>query len=298
MKPTFIGIGAGRCGTTSVYYYLRQHPHVQMSPRKEAHFFSYVAAKADFEAGRAFIKDPVRTWQEYQHLFGDPRTATAAGEISPSYLWWPGAAEAIHKYCPDARLFCILRNPVDRAYSAYLGHSEKGEEKRSLTEVIQAELDTPSTYPLVATNYYVRIGFYARELQPYLELFGRQLKILFYDDLEASSTEFMRGLFEFIGVDPDFRVDTSSRFNTHGVRSLEQRFGSTGLKGFMGVVKRFLPRRLYYFAYRHYSTSLSAASRPPAMPADLRGRLQRAYAADIHELEALTGRDLSSWLKS
>ena len=41
VQPTFIGIGAAKCGTTSVYEYLRQHPDIYVTPKKETNFFSF-----------------------------------------------------------------------------------------------------------------------------------------------------------------------------------------------------------------------------------------------------------------
>ena len=38
-KPDFFIVGALKCGTTSLYEYLRQHPEVFMSRIKEPHFF-------------------------------------------------------------------------------------------------------------------------------------------------------------------------------------------------------------------------------------------------------------------
>ena len=39
--PNFIVIGASKCGTTSLYAYLKQHPEIFLSHIKETHFFSF-----------------------------------------------------------------------------------------------------------------------------------------------------------------------------------------------------------------------------------------------------------------
>jgi len=299
MRPTFIGIGPARCGTTSVYYYLKQHPQVFMSPVKETHFFAYDVSKADFSAGRAILHEPVRLLEDYEQLFKDADTASAVGEISPNYFWWAGVPTAIHRSLPEARVFCILRNPVDRAYSSYRMHVDDGTETRSFRQVVRAELDSPSEYPLAAENYYVRIGFYAHHLARYVELFGQQrLNVCFYDDLERSAARFMRALFGFIGVDPDLVVDTSSRYNTLGVRKLEQGLQIRGLKRLFKRFRSLIPERMYRLIYRGYSASVTAAVPVPPMPRELRERLRDAYAADIQALQSLTGRDLSRWLSA
>jgi len=297
VNPTFIGIGPARCGTTSVYYYLRQHPQIFMSPIKEPHYFTYQAAPADFGAGRLILNHPVKSRAQYDDLFKKSGGAAATGEISPSYFWGAGVADAIHAALPEVRLFCILRDPAERAYSAYRHYFSRGTEMRSLEQALSQELESPTEFPRAATNYYVRAGYYARQLAPYLERFGRQqLKILFYEDLEASASQFMRELFDFIGVDPDFPVDTSSRFNTSSMHTTERGIRALGVWRAWKQLRRLVPQRLYYWLYRGYSASLTAAVPVPSMPTELRGRLIDAYAADIRALQALTGRDLSRWL--
>jgi hypothetical protein len=178
-------------------------------------------------------------------------------------------------------------------------HVDDGTETRSFRQVVHAELDSPSEYPLAAENYYVRIGLYAYHLARYIELFGqRQLSICFYDDLERSAAKFMRELFNFIGVNPDFAVDTSSRFNTLGVRKLEQRPQTRGLKRLFKRLRSLIPERLYYLIYRGYSASVAETLPVPPMPRDILERLRDAYAADIQALQTLTGRDLSHWLRA
>jgi len=299
MNPTFIGVGPARCGTTSVYHYLKQHPQVFMSAKKEMNFFSYQRGRSEIDAGRADLHDPVTSWGEYQELFGHAGAARAAGEISPSYFWWPGVAEGIHRTLPEARIFCILRNPIDRAYSSYRMHVDNGGETRTFDQVVKDELKTPTQYPWAAGNYYVRIGFYARHLAPFVALFRpHKLKICFYDDLESSPARFMRELFEFIGVDPDFVVDTSSRFNTLGVRRMEQALQARRLGGLLKQIRRVVPQALYHRMYRSYSASAAARHRVPPMPAEIRARLIDAYAEDLRALEQLSGRDLSQWLRA
>ena len=298
MKPTFIGIGPPRCGTTSVYHYLKQHPQVFMSPVKETHFFAYQILEKDILAGRAILHDPVTSVQQYEALFRGAGTARAIGEISPGYLWRAGVAEAIHGALPDARLFCILRNPIDRAYSAYRAHVADGQESRSFEQVVREETDSPSKYPLGGTNYHIRIGMYAFHLEPYRKLFREaQLKICFYEDLESSAEHFMRELFAFIGVDPELVVDTSSRFNTMGGRQLERRLQSSGLGWVSRRLRKLIPRRLYYFLYRGYSAAVTGIPGAATIRRETREQMRDAYAADIAALQSLTGRDLSNWLK-
>jgi hypothetical protein len=297
--PTFIGIGPARCGTTSVYYYLRQHPQVHMSPRKETNFFAYLAGRDPFAAGRAVPFETVKTWVEYERLFENSSGAKAAGEISPAYFWWPGVADSVYSALPGARVFCILRNPIDRAYSSYRMHIDIGDESRTFEQAIFSELDSPAPDSTLVTDRYIRIGFYAAGLSRWLELFGpQQVKIFLYDDLAASADRFMQELFRFIGVDPEAPVDTSTRFNTFGTNNLERRLLPRGIGRVLRRLRRLVPQRIYMGLYRVYSTSLALTAGASPVPAWAREQLRAVYSSDILELQALTGRDLSHWMRA
>jgi hypothetical protein len=41
VTPSFFVLGAARCGTTSLHYYLDQHPDIAMSAVKEPNFFLF-----------------------------------------------------------------------------------------------------------------------------------------------------------------------------------------------------------------------------------------------------------------
>jgi hypothetical protein len=112
MLPTFIGIGAQRAGTTWAYNCLAQHPDVYMSEKKELHFFyAHYARGLDWYAAQ----------------FSAAGDAVARGEISPDYMYSREALANMARDLPGVRLFAILRNPIDRAISAYSLRQERNE---------------------------------------------------------------------------------------------------------------------------------------------------------------------------
>ncbi len=126
-KPDFLIIGAQKCGTTSLFFYLSQHPDIVMPEIKEIHFFDL-----QYEKG---IK-----W--YYNLF--PKTSiikkTFTGEASPYYLFNPLVPERVFKHLPNIKLIVLLRNPVDRAYSHFM-HEKKynHEDLDSFEEAVEIE---------------------------------------------------------------------------------------------------------------------------------------------------------------
>jgi hypothetical protein len=297
MMPTFIVAGPPRCATTSTYYYLRQHPQVFMSPIKETNFFAYLASQRGLSLAQSTMNRPVRSLEAYQQQFEGAGGALAVGEASPIYFWIAGAAELIRAYLPEIRLVFILRNPIDRAYSAFLKSVQDGEEQRSFEEAVNQELLHPDEEPDRARGFYVRIGFYSRFLARFTSVFGPdQLCISFQDDLESAPATFLRNLLLFIGVDPERHVDTSARYNTSQVVRADTLLRAGRWKAVSQRLGRFIPAPIYRQLYRGYSASLDRLIEVPPVRAETRRRLCGAYASDIRELQALSGRDLSHWL--
>ena len=118
--PSFIILGAQKCGTTSVYEYISQHPLVLKGGRRETHFFDW--RWPEVERGKPMSRDEL--YGVYMNFFNKEalfqHASLISGESTPSYLFHSNLVIPRMKLlCPDARLIIILRNPVDRAYSQY-----------------------------------------------------------------------------------------------------------------------------------------------------------------------------------
>ena len=128
--PTFLIIGAGRSGTTSLYHYLGQHPDIFMSPVKEPGFFAYEDETRPLIGayGEAELPGYSTRREDYEALFADVSVETAAGEASVDYLYLPRAARRIRRHVPQARLIAILRQPADRSHSQFWARVASGRE--------------------------------------------------------------------------------------------------------------------------------------------------------------------------
>ena len=96
-KPDFFIVGAPKCGTTSFYHYLRQHPQIFMPDNKEPHYFGSDLKKRSDE----FIK----TEEEYLSLFKDADPSQMTGEASTFYLYSKVAQEEIKSFSPHAKKY-------------------------------------------------------------------------------------------------------------------------------------------------------------------------------------------------
>ncbi|MEO8383332.1 MAG: sulfotransferase [Acidobacteriota bacterium] len=271
--PNFLIIGAAKGGTTSLYHYLRQHPDIYMSPMKEPNYYT--------EEDQLFGKRSVRSRSEYEQLFDGVNGEHAIGEATARYLNAIGGVSRIKADLPGVRVIATLRQPAERGYSAYLMRFTDSLEWTSAEEVLQPG------------NYQFESGLYHAKLQRYFDTLPReQIKVILFDDLIARPGETVRSLFTFLGVDPDFAVDTSIRFNpTFSPRfvRLTRLFNATAT-----TMARIAPWAT--------STGLGKPLRrmllrkPDPIPPTLWRRLTDQYRDDIIATGKLIERDLSHWL--
>ena len=294
--PTFIIIGAGKGGTTSLYHYLGQHPDVYMSTLKEAKFFAYEGETPVFNGPRDREKHEglITTLDRYQALFSGVTTETAIGEASPHYLYLPKACERIHHHLPNAQLFAILRDPVERAYSSFLHLIRDGREpQRDFNKALAQEAER------IRQNYaviwaYKSMGFYHAQLSRYYQRFDpRQIHVYLYEDLKADPIGLSQKVFRAIGVDDSFVPNTSPRYN---VSIVPRSRWVNNLLRTDNPVKRVLstvPGGWRVTRAVHQWNSLR-----PQCPPDVRRELVAVYREDILKLQDLIDRDLSAWLRT
>lgn len=108
-KPDFIIVGAQKAGTSSLYYYLSQHPKLLASQNKEMAYFN---RDDNFEKGRNWYQ---KAFIDTQRIFGD----YLRFEATPDYLYRPIAAMRMHEEYPGLKIIILLRDPVKRAFSAW-----------------------------------------------------------------------------------------------------------------------------------------------------------------------------------
>jgi sulfotransferase family protein len=176
--PNFLIIGAMKSGTTSLYFYLKQHPQAYMSSLKEPNFFALEGSNLNFDGAEG--KERIQRWlkrdfltdiEEYRALFRGAAGETAIGEPSPIYLYSPEASRRIRHYVPEAKLIAVLRSPVERAYSAFLYMTRGGREPlKAFPEALQAE-ESSMRDNWEWIWHYRHVGLYYTQLKRYYDVF-------------------------------------------------------------------------------------------------------------------------------
>jgi hypothetical protein len=192
-----------------------------MSAVKEPCFFSTEVRPENFaEEVRPGASGLIADWESYEALFREAGEAKVVGEASVCYLWSASAPGNIARAIPGARILMVLRDPADRAFSQYAQGVAKGWIRCGFREHVEASLRPHDgrfriTYPLL------QMGEYAEQIRRYREHFPEeQMHIRLYEDFQEDPAGLLRGVFEFLGVDPEFRVDLSQRERVYGERRI------------------------------------------------------------------------------
>ena len=291
--PDFLVIGVGKAGTHSIYEYLRQHPSISLTRRKETHFFVCDQASEAVPVGfeKQDFTDSIDDLTDYLHEFDAKPTATVYGEVCPSYYYYPNAARNIRKYVPDVKLVCILRNPVDRLFSNFTYGSENNSASQ-FSEKVTRYFENPDEDPKFAR--WVDNGNYSRSLEVYFDLFpGENIKIFLYEELSTYPRKLMRELLEFIGL-PDFEFDTSQRFNVSGKVKLKWLKKLIKKYQLSARLRRCLP--VSFYQKLRVFTEKAITDKKESIPAESSKILLEFYRPDLLKLQDLIHMDLSAWL--
>jgi hypothetical protein len=193
--PNLFVVGAARSGTTSLWRYLDVHPEIFMSPVKEPAFFAPPVTR--------IVKDS----ETYLRLFSGARDERFKGEASTAYLAAKSAPAEIQRVRPDARVMVSLREPVAQCHANYLLWHGLGVDPRSFRQAIREEVFEGRQHlfrvgDATSSTTYTGMASYTGPVRRYLDVFGGQVCVLFFEELVADPRRVVRRLFEFLELDP------------------------------------------------------------------------------------------------
>jgi len=294
--PNFVVIGAYKSGTTSLYQYLKEHPEIFLSSVKEMSYLAYedgVTPRSIW--GTPIVRDLnqflIRSISAYQNNFKSVNSEKAIGDVSPMYMASAVAPERIKHYLEDVKIIAILRNPVDRAYSAYLMHVRNGRENRNMEDII---LENPFEERIIRT------GFYYPQLKRYFDLFDAdKIRILIFEEFKANTVKVMQDVYRFLGVTDSFVPNVNIIHNVGGIPKHPKLY-RLGLGRRFWIIQRYLPSLSRIVTKPLRGVRISVINREfikaPELPADVRYKLKEVYRGDILQLQNMLKRDLSAWL--
>jgi hypothetical protein len=279
-RPSFLFVGASKSGSSWFFEILREHPQVFVPANKATFFFSDYFTRGN-------------SW--YEAFFARAPCENAIGEVCHDYLASPEALRRIREYRPDMRLVCCLRNPYARALSSWRFFRRNGMDQPTLAA--QGERD-PSVFDQ---------GYYATQLSALYSIFPKdQVIIFFFEELSAAPQTVAQRLYEFIGVNSDFRppslhrrVNVNAKPRVRLAARLVQYIHKQSwkhshyLSNLIGQIKQIGPLRRFVRVTLYKETESSSDWREHM--GDFPDRIISRYELEIRELEKMLGKDLTAW---
>jgi hypothetical protein len=281
-------VGAPKCATTSMLRYLGQHPELYDHPQAECDYFlnaDEFARGWDYAHERYYSKDP-----------GPPVQLVAKRAVM---LFDRDALERLAGHNADVVVTAMLRDPVERAYSAYTFAQLRGWQKpepfeaaveRELSEGPSEDVDPYRPEGYLSKGVYV---WYVRRL---FEIFpSDRVHVFTTEEVAAGGAggTVWRTLFNAVGADPGFVPQYEVRHNVAATpRSARLAQVLASRTGPVGLVRRVAPDRLLDTARRVTSAVIDKPSRPEGMAPETRARLEEFFQPFNRELEELLGRPL------
>lgn len=208
--PDFLIIGAAKCGTSSLYDHLMQHPCIGQSLAKQIHFFDrYFDRKTSwYKVCFPFI------WEKF-YVEKLLKKKFATGEATAHYMTHPLAAKRAFEIVPNAKIIVMLRNPVDRAYSHYNMEKANYNEELSFEEVIEQENtriagefekmlknenNSGVNYPHRA---YIKSGEYLDQIKRWMEYYPKgQFLFIKTEEFNKDPSGIYHQVLKFLGLPP------------------------------------------------------------------------------------------------
>ena len=284
MKVGIFIVGAPKAGTTSLHYYLNEHPEILMSSVKEPDFFS---DKEIVDQGLYYGTSRINTSQKYHNLFSDNKEEKIFGESSVSYLYYPEVPKRIKKYNTEAKIIIMLRNPVDRAFSHYLMDFRLGLLSDRFEDVFNKKEG-------LKFQQYFLLGNYYSQVKRYFDAFSKEnVHIIWYSDFKKDAEKEVQKVFKFIDVDSNYKVSFETVHNS---------FSMPKNKIIRNIYSIVWLRKLLSFLFPStfvgfIKSTLFKKGNKPKIPTEIRKIFTEYYLDDICKLEELLSINLSEWKK-
>lgn len=299
--PDFLIVGVQKAGTTSIAEYLNQHPKCGISKIKEPSFFSYYGLpKEKYLKLKEFNKsassfDVVTDFENYLNLF--PKKSII-GEASTHYFYFSkrtivNIKKFYGKDYKNLKIIIILRDPVERAFSAWSMFVRDGKEKRPFLLALKESKETAKKMDIVEFDY---IGFslYSESLMLFLDEF-ENVKIILFEDFKKNPLKVIQDIYGFLGIEKEFIPDVSLRFNPSGKPKNKLIYDFIiGQNPIKSLIKPFIPENTRKRIRTKIQNKLLNKIK---LSLNDRYEALKFFIEDIEKVEVILKKDLSLWKK-
>ena len=296
-KPNFIIAGFPKCGTTSLFHYLKQHPDIFMPNQKELHFFTQAQIfKLNKGPKDKVVKQShIKSEKEYLELFKSVKDEIAVGDASPSYINYPENFGMIKQYLNDPKVIVIVRDPIDRAYSNYLHLKRELRETMDFFSALKNE-DNRREESYSDFWYYRFNSTYYKKILMAKKTFSNVL-VLTSEEFKKNPEITLKKVYSFLGVKLIVNKQAlETKFNVGGYYKKNL---ITSLlfqpSGFKNALKKIIkPTRWIKMLLSKFSRLFQI--KKPSIDQDSLSYLKNHFSKEINNLKKMNI-DVSKWRK-
>ena len=293
--PNLFVVGAPKCGTTSIYEYLKSHPEIFMSETKEINFFGNDLQWYNSN-NRILNKD------QYLQFFKKSNGYKVIGEASTIYIHSETACDEIYNFNPSSKIIIMVRNLVDLIISMHSQLLFTGSENEvSLATALKLEEarmrmdDLPPLIDIANKLFYVHNSRnLLNNIKRYYKIFGRQnVHLIVLDDLKSNPEIEYSKVLDFLGADnsyiPQFSIHNKGRgFRYDFLRKFIRKFSPI-----LGRLRgKIISRPIGIMKLLEKINSKNVDNRVSSSTIDF---LYSEIGNSIAELEKFINRDLKNW---
>ena len=289
MKVNFFIVGAPKSGTTSLYYYLDEHPEVEMSREKEPDYFSHESIQ---NQGMYYGNQRIDSEKKYHSLFNKASKGVIFGEASVSYLFYNTVAEKIKRYNSDAKIIIMLRNPIDRAFSHYLMDFRLGLVSDSFENIINKTSKAKNTH--LFFQQYIEVSEYSNQIDRYLKEFDAN-KILFidYEDFKKDTSKVVRNVYAFLDINSEYKANI---YKKHNPFTMSKNNFIRFIYSFIfirNILTLLFPKKLV----ASIRSLFFKQDNKPVLSEETRRQLKQYFKKDVLKLNQIMNKNFSKWIK-
>lgn len=272
--PNLFIIGAPKCGTTSLFEYLGQHPDIYIPSRKEPDYLT-LGNLAAMGRDTHMFQNAVKSYNQYKELYENTTSESYRVDGTVFIYYFDEAIELLKNTCRDYKAVIILRNPVER----FISHYRMIFNANHISKLIDEFLDEPYTHN--GFNV-IELGMYGKRLSRIYDILDKeQVHVMLLDDLTQDPVSTMSKLYEFLGLETIMPLELGAVHNESAGYARNSKLAVMVKKSrCLGFFGKNMKKLLYT---NHEEDD------------DIKSRIFNYYRDDIKILERLTGRNLGMW---
>ena len=283
MSPNFFIVGGSKCGTTNISYHLNSHPKIFFSELNEPYYFCQWDVPEEYNRSSM-----ITNMKKYLDLFKNVKNEIIIGEASSPYLSCPHAAMEIKKVFPNSKILISVRNPIERAHSAYFSYQFMKPTKQKFLEMIKTH-EKLINQKIFYIDSILESGFYTKSIIRFQEIFGKEnVKIIIFEDYIKNTNKNIDSILNFLEISDKMELTEKSK----GSYRVPKNFISKILldsKSFRKLSTILIPTIMRQKLGDKYFLN---QVKKPEMLDNERNYLRELYNDEVNQLEKLLGKKL------